>query len=161
MLFALLAFSDWLLAKSVHPRRFVFPHLSTFLTYLARITRQIFQATRFQLLIANSQSLTARFSAPLFSCSGASRGDSVETNKNPDCQWRHIGTALAELLGSSSGATLALDVAPFPSHRRSRLLMRRLHSATSTIRHCPPQGNQRSGARGDPTSAASRPALVG
>src|SRR5712692_3553687 len=63
-------------------------------------------------------------------------------HKKPRRPSRHIGTALGNELRSSSALPTLLDVAPFPSHRRSRLLMRHSRNALVTIRHQRQPGNR-------------------
>src|SRR6266851_10506391 len=71
------------------------------------------------------------------------RGGSSRGHKKPRRPSRHIGTALGNELRSSSALPTLLDVAPFPSHRRSRLLMRHSRNALVTIRHQRRRDNRR------------------
>ena len=93
--------------------------------------------------------LSKNVSAPLCSCSGA-QGRSSRGHKKPRRPSRHIGTALGNELRSSSALPTLLDVAPFPSHRRSRLLMRHSRNALVTIRHRRQPGNRLNGVTSRP-----------
>ena len=87
-----------------------------------------------QILTPTPLSKSHSDSAPLCSCSGTG-GCLVEGIKNPEGHRGTSGLRFGNELRSSSALPTLLDVAPFPSHRRSRLLMRHLRNALVTIRH--------------------------
>lgn len=118
----------------MHPRRSFTP-LNVPYTFLAR-TAQTHSHTRG----------VKMSSAPLCSCSGAVArqrfGDDMRRAQKTRLPRGTSGTALRNDRRSNSALAWLLDVAPFPSHRRSRLLMRRSRNAPATIRHAPAHGKR-------------------
>ena len=85
------------------------------------------------------------------------RSCNMKGTKKPEGP-RHIGTALRNCRFQFGAGLWLLDVAPFPPHRRSRLLMRRSRNAAFTIPH---PGDPQQPRRARASAAANPPASAG